>query len=105
MVVQFIVFLNSANLICGGKDISKCFRESLGLQDNESRLYALYLVQITTVVHVLSFGSQCEKMYLLTYAPKTQIRSILVIRIKKLCILGYLKCAQLTFCSDHVCTD
>ena len=32
-------FLNSENLICRGTDISKCFRESLGIQDNESRLY------------------------------------------------------------------
>ena len=32
-------FLNSANLICRDTDISKYFRESLGLRDNESRLY------------------------------------------------------------------
>ena len=32
-------FLNSANLICRGTDISKYFRQSLGLRDNESRLY------------------------------------------------------------------
>ena len=32
-------FLNSANLICRGMDISKNFRESLGIRDNESRLY------------------------------------------------------------------
>ena len=31
-------FLNSANLICRGTDISKYFRESLGIRDNESRL-------------------------------------------------------------------
>ena len=29
-------FLNSENLICRGTDISKCFRESLGIRDNES---------------------------------------------------------------------
>ena len=39
VVVRFIVFLNSANLICRGTDISKYSRESLGLRDNESRLY------------------------------------------------------------------
>ena len=39
-VVRFIVFLNSANLICRGTDISKHSRESLGLRDNESRLYS-----------------------------------------------------------------
>ena len=29
----------SANLICQGTDISKYFRESLGIRDNGSRLY------------------------------------------------------------------
>ena len=33
------IFLNSENLICLTTDISKCFRGSLQLQDNESRLY------------------------------------------------------------------
>ena len=32
-------FLNSANLLCRYTDISKYFREYLGLRDNESRLY------------------------------------------------------------------
>ena len=32
-------FLNFANLICQGTDISKFFTESLALRDNESRLY------------------------------------------------------------------
>ena len=35
-------FLNSANLICRGTDISKYFRESLGIRDNESQLYHIY---------------------------------------------------------------
>ena len=39
VVVQFIVFLTLPTLICRGKDISKCFSESLGIRDNESRLY------------------------------------------------------------------
>ena len=39
MVVQFIVFLTLSTLICRGTDISKCFIESLGIRDNESRLY------------------------------------------------------------------
>ena len=39
VVVQFIVFLTSATLICRGTNISKCFRESLGIRDNVSRLY------------------------------------------------------------------
>ena len=35
-VVVRIFFLNSANLICRGTDISKYFRESLGIRDNVS---------------------------------------------------------------------
>ena len=42
MVVPFIIFLNSANLICRGTDISKYFRESLGLRENESQLYFVW---------------------------------------------------------------
>ena len=43
VVVQFIVFLNAATLICPGTDISKCFKETLGIRDNESRLYLPYV--------------------------------------------------------------
>ena len=39
MVVRFIFFLNSANLVYRGTDISKYFKESLGLRDNEIRIY------------------------------------------------------------------
>ena len=34
------ISLNSANLICRSPDISKCFRGSLRLRDNESPLYS-----------------------------------------------------------------
>ena len=41
-------FFNSANLICRGTDISKYFRESLGIRDNESQLYiCAYFVHVT----------------------------------------------------------
>ena len=40
-------FLNSANLICRGTDISNYFGESLGIRDNESRLYISYFAQRT----------------------------------------------------------
>ena len=36
---SIIVFLTLSTLICRGSDISKCFSESLGIRDNESRLY------------------------------------------------------------------
>ena len=38
-----LFILNSANLLCRGTDISKYFRQSLGLRDNESRLYMPFL--------------------------------------------------------------
>ena len=44
VIVQFIVFLTLSTLICRCMDISKCFSESLGFRDNESRLYyAMYI--------------------------------------------------------------
>ena len=39
VVVQFTVFLTLSTLIYRGTDISKYFSESLGIRDNESRLY------------------------------------------------------------------
>ena len=57
--VRFIVFLSSANLICRGTDISKRFRESLGIQDNESRLYFSHVMNTirehfdTTIIYLL----------------------------------------------------
>ena len=40
MFISIGIFLSSAHLICRSTDISKHFRESLRLQDNESRLYS-----------------------------------------------------------------
>ena len=51
VVVQFIVFLTFSTLICRGTDISKCFSESLGIRDNESRLYIANL-QNSSIFHV-----------------------------------------------------
>ena len=42
VVVRFIVLLTSATLIFRGTDFLKCFRESLGIRDNESRLYLFF---------------------------------------------------------------
>ena len=39
---SFGIFLNSAHLLCRSTDISKCFRGSLRLRDNESRLYLCF---------------------------------------------------------------
>ena len=38
------IFLNSAHLICRSTDISKCFRGSLRLPDNESLLYLFHVI-------------------------------------------------------------
>ena len=38
---SFGIFLNSADLVCRSTDISMCFRGSLRLRDNESRLINL----------------------------------------------------------------
>ena len=38
-LIELVFFLNSANLICRSTDISKYFKQSLGIRDNESRLY------------------------------------------------------------------
>ena len=45
VVVQFIVFLTLSTLICRGTDISKYFSESLGIRDNESRLYSVVILK------------------------------------------------------------
>ena len=54
VVVRFIVFLTSATLIFWDTDISKCFRESLRIRDNEGRLYFLYISTPFTSNYFLS---------------------------------------------------
>ena len=49
VVVQFIVFLTLSTLICRGTDISKCFSESLGIRDNERRLYSWSRVECYSI--------------------------------------------------------
>ena len=50
------IFLNSANLICRSTDISKGFRRSLPLRDNESRLYIKYLIHLFCLVYNFNIG-------------------------------------------------
>ena len=62
------IFLNTAHLICRSTDISKCFRGSLRLRDNESRLYMyrrahaltlfVYYTHILTHYQISDFGDQ-----------------------------------------------
>ena len=44
-LVVRLYFLHSGNVICRSTDISMYFRESLGVRDNESRLY-LYVSEL-----------------------------------------------------------
>ena len=57
MVVLFIVLLTLSTLICRGMDISKCFSESLGIRDNESRLYIYYIVSVSHLVSSPASGA------------------------------------------------
>ena len=57
VVVQSIVFLTLSTLICRGTDISKCFSESLGIRDNESRLYS-YLSKFSDVIVIFTQAKQ-----------------------------------------------
>ena len=51
----FIGFLTLSTLICRGTDISKCFSESLGIRDNESRLYFVANIYILNYRLIRSF--------------------------------------------------
>ena len=50
---ELFFFLKSANLICRDTDISKYFRESLGLRDNESRLYFISRCIIIIIIIII----------------------------------------------------
>ena len=56
VVVRFIVYLTSATLIFRGTDISKCFREFLGIRDNESQLYNNMLTGDDDLVFYIPFN-------------------------------------------------
>ena len=45
-----LLFYSLSTLICRGTDISKCFSESLGIRDNESRLYLKYQTNLTRLL-------------------------------------------------------
>ena len=67
VVVQFIVFLTLSTLICRGTDISKCYSESLGFRDNESRLYFLISPQnYNMCIHIRS-ASQSRPLLISTH--------------------------------------
>ena len=60
VVVKIIVFLTLSTLICRSTDISKCFSESLGIRDNESRLYYIIL---GIFYRFLSRNSELAKLF------------------------------------------
>ena len=88
-LIYFI--LSSANLMCRGTDISNYFRESLGLQDNESRLYMYFTV--TCIILSWAMSKCILRTYLYIYAvwlgPSYLILKSTVI-ILKFCPLTYL---------------
>ena len=61
-------FLNSANFICRGTDISKYFRESLGLGDNETVFLFLREYKARHFMVIICIG------YNYFYAPKTEYK-------------------------------
>ena len=79
VVVQFIVVLTLSTLICRSTDISKCFNESLGIRDNESRLYMLHLYCLAVQA---GFFSDTIEYWPVTQAARVQSSAAaLVIRI------------------------
>ena len=59
LVVRF--FVNSGNLICRSTGISMYFRESLGVRDNESRLYMLSKCSTLSELKQIS-SVNCEEL-------------------------------------------
>ena len=62
------IFLNSAHLICRSTDISKCFRGSPRLRDNEIRLYNFIS---KSACKYIAFGYLHDTTRLVTQIPKT----------------------------------
>ena len=60
-------FLDSAILICRGTDISKYFRESLEIRDNESRLYIGQSVRLVNIISKMDGGHLFWKMLKASY--------------------------------------
>ena len=63
VVVQFIVFLTLSILICRDTDISKCFSESLGIWDNESRLYILLTIANSSLLNIAEYENFSANRY------------------------------------------
>ena len=57
----FGIFLSSVNLICRSTDTSKCFRGSLRLQENESRLLFQLGKFYLKIVICLGYFKNCRK--------------------------------------------
>ena len=78
VVVQFIVSVTLSTLLCRGTDISKYFSESLGIRDNESRLYIigyykLYRRTCTAKVLISLCSSLAEQEHRCTNTPRRYI--------------------------------
>ena len=60
-------FLSTTNLICRSTDISKCFRGSLRLGDNESRLFLVIQVNHSGAVSHLVDITYAESFYVVEF--------------------------------------
>ena len=85
MVVQFTVFLTLSILICRGRNISKCFSESLGIRDNESRLYIEAHIALLSI-----FSSEHVKQNNLAFKTLQSSDDLLLLWLLLLCIHVYL---------------
>ena len=65
------VFLTSATLIFRGTDISKCFKESPGLRDYESRLY-LFSWRNKTNIYMIPLLPGCLNNILCNFNPVSE---------------------------------
>ena len=55
------IFLNTENLICQSMDISKFFRGSLQLRDNESRLYFILTILVMVISRMEKMDRQMKR--------------------------------------------
>ena len=75
VIVWFIVFLTLSTLICRGTDISKCFSESFGIRDNESRLY---IVSCYKPEFQIRHFSQCFDTDIFLICPQKHMLQVLI---------------------------
>ena len=102
MVVRFIVFLTLSTLMYRGTDISKCFSESLGIRDNESRLYVVSTCSYTIILsfcrnHSTDFNNSLS----LKHTCKAVVCPCVLIKAFAVCFHQGLCCLSMHCTSMH----